>query len=400
MATRQLLVLLHRYVGLAMAGFLLMAGLTGSLLAWNDELEALVSPQLFHAERPPGAQPLDPLQLRDAVAALYPHATVRFTRLVVPPGGTLRVRLAPLPGTTLANDEVFVNAYTGAVLGERRWGDITQGPKNLMPFVYRLHDSLALGEFGTYVVGVVALLWTLDCFVGAWLTLPLAQRAPARRPPGRSWPARWSPAWRIRVGSGASKLNFDLHRAGGLWLWAMLLVIAWSSVAFNLAEVHDPVMRSVLRHQPTADDLPVLAQPLAVPAMSWQQARDTGRRLMAEQAQAHGFIVVAEHLLAHDAARGVFRYAVRSSLDIRERSGETSLLFDAGTGQFKSLWLPTGAAGGDTVREWTTSLHRAALWGRPLKIFVCLVGMAVAMLSLTGVLIWWKKRRARRATAR
>ncbi|MGH8611842.1 MAG: PepSY domain-containing protein [Gammaproteobacteria bacterium] len=71
-AVRPALVLLHRYVGLVMAGFLLIAGLTGSLLAWNDELEAVLSPQLFRAAPPaPDAQALDPLVLRAHVAGHY-----------------------------------------------------------------------------------------------------------------------------------------------------------------------------------------------------------------------------------------------------------------------------------------------------------------------------------------
>lgn len=57
---RALLVLVHRYVGLVLAGFLLVAGLTGSLLAWNDALEAVLAPQLFRATAVPGRQPLDP----------------------------------------------------------------------------------------------------------------------------------------------------------------------------------------------------------------------------------------------------------------------------------------------------------------------------------------------------
>ena len=38
--TRLLLVRLHRYVGLAIAGFLALAGLTGSLVAFQPELDA------------------------------------------------------------------------------------------------------------------------------------------------------------------------------------------------------------------------------------------------------------------------------------------------------------------------------------------------------------------------
>nr|WP_315399543.1 PepSY domain-containing protein [uncultured Duganella sp.] len=54
-AVRPLLVRLHRYAGLGMAGFLLVAGLTGILLAWNAELER------SGAIPGNGAVPLDPL---------------------------------------------------------------------------------------------------------------------------------------------------------------------------------------------------------------------------------------------------------------------------------------------------------------------------------------------------
>ena len=35
-----------------------------------------------------------------------------------------------------------------------------------MAFVYRLHYSLALGDFGLWLFGVAALVWTLDSVVG------------------------------------------------------------------------------------------------------------------------------------------------------------------------------------------------------------------------------------------
>jgi uncharacterized iron-regulated membrane protein len=39
------------------------------------------------------------------------------------------------------------------------------------------------------------------------------------------------------------------------------------------------------------------------------------------------------------------------------------------------------------------ALHMANVWGLPYKIFVCVLGLVIVMLSATGVLIWWKKRR-------
>jgi uncharacterized iron-regulated membrane protein len=53
---------------------------------------------------------------------------------------------------------------------------------------------------------------------------------------------------------------------------------------------------------------------------------------------------------------------------------------------------------GLTITNWLRALH---LIQDPVdylvyRIFVCSIGLVVAMLSVTGVYIWWKKRRARK----
>ena len=399
---RKFCVRAHRWVGLLLAGFLCVAGLTGSLLVWNDELDAAINPAIFQADRPAAdSQPIDPLALRARLAERYPNAFVNYVPLHIEPGRITRFLLQSRPPVAgqrvpLANDQVMINPYTGVVQGERRWGDITQGKKNIMPFIYRLHDSLALGIVGTYTFGIVSLLWTLDCFVGAYLTFPARVRRLVGHRTGRQWLARWRSAWGIRWRASGYKLNFDLHRAGGLWTWVMLFVLAWSSVAFNLHEVYSPVMRAIFPHQVDRVEERIRGKPQGEPGLNWVEARETGRRLMAEQAGARGFAIFREHALYYDARRVLFRYDVLSSLDIRERSGKTSLWFDANTGAMRLLWLPTGGASGDTARMWLTSLHMAALWGMPFKLFMTAMGMVVAMLSVTGLVIWARKRRSKR----
>lgn len=404
---RPALVRLHRWLGLASAGFLIVAGLTGSLMAWNDEIEAAICPDLFVVEPPFANAPmLDPLVLRERLLALHPGLAVPALPLRAVPGRSTpfaveaRTDARASAGIEVPNDQVFMNPYTGEVLGERKWGDISQGMKNLMPFVYRLHHQLALGVIGNYVFGVVALLWTLDCFVGAYLTLPTCTRKEAAKTQlmsARSWAARWWPAWKVRWASGRYKVKFDLHRASGLWTWLALLVMAWSSVAFNLSEVYGQVMETVFARQPDDADLPTRAQPLPAPTIGYAQARDIGRHLMARQARSMGFEVIEEEGLTLDPTRGVYRYDVRSSRDIRSHGGATSVLLDADTGALKGVWLPTGAAGADTIRTWLTTLHRAALWGAPMKFFICFMGLLVVTLAITGVVIWQRKRGARRS---
>lgn len=395
---RPTLVLVHRYAGLLMACFLLLAGLTGALLAWFRPLDTAFNAQIFKARAPSAwAQELPPLELRERVLAQYPGASVVWMPLRHAPGETMTVPVrgavhpAGTPHAGLEVDEVFVNPYTGAVQGARKWGDLAQGMTNLMPFIYRLHYSLALDTAGTLLLGIVSLVWTLDCFIGAWLTFP-ARRA--------GW-ASWWRAWKVRAGSGNYKLHFDLHRAGGLWLWAMLFVLAWSGVAFNLTEeVYRPVMSKLFTVQSSPYlTVPNLAKAEAEPAMGWSAGLALGRRHMAALAQEKGFVVQAEEAISYVPNKRFFRFTVKSDRDIRDQAGTTSVYFDARTGTRIASQLPTGETSGDTVTMWLLTLHIGHIWGTPYRIFLSCVGIAVAMLSVTGIYLWWRKRRARRVAA-
>lgn len=70
-------------------------------------------------------------------------------------------------------------------------------------------------------------------------------------------------------------------------------------------------------------------------------------------------------------------------------------MFDADTGARRDFSSRLDDKAGDTVTRWMYDLHMAAIWGRPYDIFVTLIGLAVVMLSGTGVFIWAKKRAAR-----
>ena len=54
--------------------------------------------------------------------------------------------------------------------------------------------------------------------------------------------------------------------------------------------------------------------------------------------------------------------------------------------------------GSSTISARLKALHRALVFGLPYQIFVCALGLVIAMLSVIGVYFWWKmkKRNARR----
>lgn len=74
---RRFLILIHRYAGLYMAFFLIVAGLTGSILAFHQPLDHWLNPENFeeYYQIPIQAKPLiDPFELRDRALAHEPGA--------------------------------------------------------------------------------------------------------------------------------------------------------------------------------------------------------------------------------------------------------------------------------------------------------------------------------------
>lgn len=392
MNMRPFSVWLHRWAGLSMAGFLIVVGLTGSLLAFLPELNHWLAPELYPG--PHGIE-LDPATLARRAEALVPQARVRLVLLddKFSTVGTARVIMESRPGAPpLDFQSLYLDSVTGDELGRTKWGGLPRALKEITSFIYDLHMNLAAGHTGGWILGIVALVWTIDCFVAFYLTLPSLTRSSVE-----DFLKRWKPAWLVKWRASAYRINFDLHRAGGLWLWATLLIFAWSAVFFNLIEFYTPATKLFLDFEPS-----FWAGPSAPPhndarnSIEWEEAQRIGMRIMTEQARERGFTVDRPIMLACAPAFGECQYRVHSSRDIGDKYGYTTVIFDAYTGELRTLSLPTGQRSGNTLTTWLLELHMANLFGLPYKIFVCGLGLVIAMLSVTGGYIWWKKRCARK----
>jgi uncharacterized iron-regulated membrane protein len=389
--TRSFWVWLHRWAGLAMTLFLVIVGLTGSLLAFYDDLERLATPQLFATPRP-GEPHLDLATLAERALALVPQASSATVLLFRPDQADVMFvpRKDPATGKPyeLGFNQLYLDPWTGNELGRRTFATLSEGWINLMPFIYDLHMQLALGLTGYWILGIVALVWTIDCFIGFYLTLPVT---------AASFWRRRKPAWLVKWKASAYRLNFDLHRASGLWLWPMLFIFAWSSVMFNLDSVYSPVTQFLFDYVPPGSAKPAqLPESNEHPRLDYHAAQEAGARLVAEQAAIHGFTVAGEPAyLSYDPRRGQYYYGVPTSLDVVPQKTHTVVVFDGETGALTEFHTPTGEHSGNTVTYWLRVLHMADVFGLPYRIFVCVLGLVITMLSVTGVYIWWMKRQAR-----
>jgi uncharacterized iron-regulated membrane protein len=394
--TRTFWVIAHRWAGLTLAFFLTIAGLTGALLPFEESLNYATRPSLSRAATPhPGAQPLDGIAIAEEVER-ETGGRIAYLPLDVPRDHAMRMFIAAAPGRpVLPYDVVWADPYTGKVRLAFTWGGVRDGPENIMPFLYQLHYGYVAGPWGMWAFGIAALVWTFDCFVGFGLTLPIRQKARHGVPYQWSWWRRWKPAWAVRRHARGHKLHFDLHRASGLWLWPLLLVFAWSGVALTVPQIERPVM-----HLFGASDSyfpPQRAQPLTIPPIDRRKALALGLHELRTIGARRGFTVGDPAMLGYDAGSGTYTLYARTSLDAVHEGGRTMLWIDAAIGRPLHWEDPIGKTGADRLSTWLEMLHMAEVFGLPYRIFVSVLGLAVTMLSVTGVLIWLRKRSARLA---
>jgi uncharacterized iron-regulated membrane protein len=391
---RSISVLVHRWLGLAMAAFLVVVGLSGSILAFYPELDGWLTPQ-FHLANLRG-QELSGTELIRRAEAIEPRGQVRY--IDFGNGDAALVRMDPRPGdnNSLGFNQLFLNPVTGEEVGRRLVGALPEGTTTIMPFIYHLHYALALGSPGKWILGAIALLWTIDCFVAFYLTLPASTRGSRK-----TYLARWKPAWLIKLRGSLYRINFDLHRASGLWLWAALLTFAWSSVYMDMNQVYSWATGSLFDYEQSfwfrSNDK---APDQKSDPMNWEAAMSVAERLASRAARTDGFTLDHPVSLSIDHENHLYEYRVHTSRDIGARYAQTFFWFDASSGELRSMILPTGHRAGNTLTTWLVELHMANLWGLPYKIFVCVLGIVISALSITGVYIWWRKRCARRSHGR
>lgn len=390
---RGLLVILHRWLGLATALFLFIAGATGAIISWDHELDAWLNPELFHARSAHSQAPALPTEeLVARIERADPRVRVSFMPLAIEPGHAfvafVQPRLDPSTGRLHepGYNQVALDPVTGELQARREWGQVSLSRENLLPFLYKLHYTMHIPdgfgiELGLWFMGLIAIVWVFDTLVALLISFP------SRKHWRRSFAFRWQ---------GGHRLTFDLHRSGGMWVYLLVLMLAITSVGMNLRE---PVMRplvswfSELTPSPFASRVAAPASQPIEPRLSLQEAVISAQRLARERgitAAPGGAFLSTEF-----GVWGVGFYRPENSHG-DGGLGNPWIYIDSRTGGPAGADVPGTGSAGDLVMQSLFPLHSGRILGLPGRVLMSLMGALVAMLSVTGVLIWVRKRRARR----
>ena len=260
-----------------------------------------------------------------------------------------------------------------------------------------------IDRWGIWLLGVIAVIWTIDCFTGFYLTLPPKKRTRVSdEDDGNVQPSvsrrggnAGSPHGAVRWTAGVTKLNFDLHRAFSLWTWGLLFIVAFTAFSLN------SVFRSVL----SVDVEGIAGDAVAVrlrppndkhnpiePTLSYSQVFVDARKIANERGWSEptgSAFYVPEW--------GIYGVEFYYPSDGHGAGGvgHRRLYFDGRDGQLLGDFQPWRGTAADLFVQAQFPLHSGRILGLPGRIMISALGLVVAMLSVTGVIIWLKKRSAR-----
>jgi uncharacterized iron-regulated membrane protein len=219
MKIKPVLLKLHRWVGLGICLWAAGLGLSGTILAFREQIESVVYPSYF-LQSPAGAPNFD--KMVESVQARYPdRQIVVFHRDGVYPNEAMHINLsrrsteddpvdiqAPTFNALFDPDiEVFVNPATGEILGERPF-------LNWMHIIYDFHTTLLAPINGKSYMGALglALFFILISGIVYW------------------WPrANWFwRSFRVVTDRGPRRFLRDIHTVGGA-VTAIFLILSVTS---------------------------------------------------------------------------------------------------------------------------------------------------------------------------
>jgi uncharacterized iron-regulated membrane protein len=359
---------------------LTVAGATGGVLAYRDDIDRRLNPDI-HLVKPGGT--FTPLQdIVHGIEARLTDARVSTVTLPSRADGSLIAYLAAKPptigGTREAPEfsEVFVDPYTGRILGQRRAGGVRLERQYAMPLVVRLHYALLLGSAGVWIMGVVSIIWLATSLIGLALAWPAAWRRAAG----------WSGTVRVRGRQGPLKLGYDLHRSIGVVLLPVWIVLAFTSVYLSLPNL----VRS----------LTALISPISAVAIPPPESESDGEPRVTPDA------AVARALAAVPGARAFgftrdfvnHRYSVRLVLpDEVNPAGNSQAYIDFATGEVIGVRLASDAPAGLRFLYWQFPLHSGEAFGGAGQALITIAALALVAMTATGFYMWLRGWRARRS---
>ena len=340
---RKLVFNVHLSIALIAGAFMVILGVTGSIMEFEPELDQLFRPQLFFVT--PGQRVLPLAELGDDVSRKFDGEPVVAYLPSLLPNHPAQV--------VLPRGIVSVNQYTGEVLGVRVRGQTFLG------YVRAIHVRLGSGDFGRSVLSWTAVALLLSLASGVYL---------------------WWPVKRVRIGGqwGSRGFWFDVHNAIGIFILLPLTVLAATGTVLGFEDQLAPLLYRMTRSSP--------AQSLRAPSCKPGQGATP---ISPDEAVAKARIQMpggVPYRVQMPRYGGTYQVALLYPQD--RITGDRNVVGLDTYGNVVSLVRSSDLSRGDRILAMNEAIHTGAFLGMPSRLAVWMASTMISLQPLSGLLMW------------
>ncbi|HXB74944.1 MAG TPA: PepSY-associated TM helix domain-containing protein [Candidatus Acidoferrales bacterium] len=353
MTVRKLLFNIHLYLALISGVLVLTLGVTGSIMAFETEIDHVLHWKLSYVT--PQGNPKSLTALGEAVGKAFPGER---------PGGYLLPSAPNLSyGVAIKRGLVAVNPYTAEILGVRAGG------RDFLGYVHQFHLRLLIGnraDTGKTIVswGGVAVLFVL--ISGLYLWWPLKRVKIRTSAPGRQ---------------NTRGFWFDIHNTVGVCSWLFLLVLAFTGVMIGFEAQTVPLFYSLTGSRPSQPPQELPPPPSGVKPITPDQAMDIARAALP------GTLPFQINV---PGAKGAYQIRSRFPEDLTP-GGRSRVIVDQYTGQVLFAEGSRTAPAGARLVIANRAIHTGDIFGIPSKTVMSLACLMAVVQLVSGVLMWLKR---------
>jgi uncharacterized iron-regulated membrane protein len=365
----------HFYAGLFCVPFVIWLACTGSLYLWRPQIEALLDrpyDNLLAASAPASAE-------AQVAAALKAVPGSKLQKYVIPQAPNESARILVSRDNMISR--VYVDPYALRVL------NIAQENNRLFNVIFHLHGELLAGAIGSYLVEIAA-CWTIVMLVtGIYLWWPRG-----RGLAGVVYP---------RLRAGGRIVWRDIHATSGFWvsLFALGLILTglpwakgWGTYLTEIRELTGTVRGPV---DWTIGGKP----PAAIAHVSHHAEHGAGGNTPSVHLSDLDRVIATVVPLKLAAPVSIKPPSTAGAAwlvasEAANRPLRSDVIVDGATGRIvertdfsERHWI-------DRTIGYGIAAHEGQLFGIANQILGTLTALFLVMLSVSGVVMWWKRRPA------
>nr|WP_255609303.1 PepSY-associated TM helix domain-containing protein [Methylosinus sp. Sm6] len=238
-----------------------------------------------------------------------------------------------------------IDPYTAKILGDRvYWSKSGVTRHSFMSFLFQLHWSLLLydlaGDPGV-VVAIAALLLMASVATGVYLWWPS--------------PGKWLGAVTLKRHASGERLNYDLHKLGGIYTALVLLAVLISGVSMNLTTQFQWVVELFSPLGAAQRGELVSGAPAGRSRMPFELAVSSATRRYPEGRLAH--------IDFPKDATGAYQLCREDIEEISRFIGQRCVFVDQYSGDILGVRDPVHATAGEVFMQWQWPLHSGRAFG-------------------------------------